>query len=74
VITEFISFFVLSVLLTLDLDGVICKMNHRIHIIEVELVRAGSNVAQRKPIKPALPANEQAKHECPDVKFATFIQ
>ena len=73
-IAEFVAFLEFSIFLALDLNGIVCEMDHAIHIFKIELMRAGPDVAQRKPIVLALASYKEAKHEGPYIKLTTLIK
>ena len=73
-VAEFVALFVLSIFLSLNLNRIVGEVNHWAHIIQIELMWAGSNVAKGKPIKLTPPADEEAKHEGSYIKLAALIE
>ena len=73
-IAKFISFLKFSILLTLNLNGIVCEVYHIVHVAKVKLVRTGSDIPEREPIKFTLSSDKDTKHESSNIEFATIVK
>ena len=73
-IRKFISLFVLSVVLAVFLDGVICEVNEFVlNILEIELFRRCSDVARLVPVAFDETVDRCDEKVMSDVKFSIVV-
>ena len=73
-IAQLIAFLEFPIVLSLNLNGIVCQMNHHVQILNIELMRTRSNVPMRKPIKFAVISNKNTKQKGPNIEFSTTIK
>ena len=74
VIAQLIALLKLPIVVSLDLNGVVCEVNHHVQILNIKLVRTCSNVAVIEPIVLASFTNENTKHKGSNIKFPPSVQ
>ena len=73
-IAQLIPFLEFPIVLSLNLNGIVCQMNHHVQILNIELMRTRSNVSMRKPIKFAVVTNKNTEQKGSNIEFSTTIK